>query len=162
MKSGIYAAILLVFFPPVIANAIEGTSIAEKNKTYVVNLEFCRSCLSEEEKDSKKTYKEVNTYAELKHDPRADLPAAFTIYSSVMTTHGITQIFFNILGNDGNSWLQPLVAVQSTKKHPFYATKLYHVNWLDVRLPPVIPHICHRHHRHVCVKKIARCKFLQI
>ena len=28
--------------------------------------------------------------------------------------------------------------------------------------PRTIPHICHRHHRHVCVKKIAQCKFLQI
>ena len=26
----------------------------------------------------------------------------------------------------------------------------------------IIPDICHRHHRHVCVKKIAWCKFLQI
>merc|ERR1711963_253272 len=103
MKSGIYTSILLAVFPPVMAVAMEGTSIAEKNKTYVVNLEFCRSCLIEEEKESKKTYKEVNTYAELKHDPRGDLPAAFTICSSAMTTYGWAKLLFNILGKDGNS-----------------------------------------------------------
>ena len=131
MKSLINAAILLVFLPPVIANAIDRTSIAEKNKTYVVNLEFCRSCLSEEEAGYKYSYKEVNTYAELKHDPRRDLPVAFTICSSVMTTYGTTKILFNILGKDGNSWLEPLLAVHSLK------TAFYHVKWLQVKLPPV-------------------------
>ena len=61
MKSGIYAIILLAVFSPVMAEAIVGTSLEAKSKTYVVNLEFSRSCLSEEEKDSMKTYKEVNT-----------------------------------------------------------------------------------------------------
>ena len=140
MMFGIYTALLLVVFPPVMADVIEETGIGAKAKTYVVNLEFCRSCLSEKEAGSKDSYKEVNTYAELKHDPRGDLPAAFTICSSVMATYGITHIFFNILGKDGNSWLQPLVTVVGSKKHPFYAMKFYHVKWLKVKLPPVFAH----------------------
>ena len=38
-------------------------------------------------------------------------------------------------------------------------------SWMLLGLPVKfrsIPDICQRHHRHVCVKKIARCKFLQI
>ena len=131
---GIYTAILLVIFPQVMADAIEGTSPAAKSKTYVVNLEFCRSCLSKEEAGSKDSYKEVNTFAELKHDPRADLPAAFTICSSAMTTYGWTKLLFNILGKDGNSWLQPFLGISSLK------TNLYHVKWLKVKLPPVFAH----------------------
>ena len=133
MKSGIYATILLAVFPTVMAEAA-------KSKTYVVNLEFCRSCLSDDEAGSKDSYKEVNTYAELKHDLNADLPAAFTICSSAMTTYGWNQNLFNILGKDGNSWLQPLVTVVGSKKHPFYAMKFYHVKWLKVKLPPVFAH----------------------
>ena len=42
------------------------------------------------------------------------------------------------------------------KCHIFYLTLVQSLSL------PTIPHICHRHHRHVCVKKIAWCKFLQI
>ena len=51
--------------------------------TYVVNYEPC-----EEDYKGKGTLEEVHTYAELKNDPRDDLPSSFTICSSVMTTYG--------------------------------------------------------------------------
>ena len=113
MKSGIYTAILLAVFPPVMTEAIEGTSLAAKSKTYVVNLEFCCSCLNEEEAEYKYSYKEVNTFAELKYDLLANLPVAYTICFSLMTTYGTTKILLNSLGKDGNSWLEPLLAVHS-------------------------------------------------
>ena len=97
----------------------------------VVNLEFCQSCLSAEEKEGKETYKEVLNYAELKHDPRANLPSSFTICSSAMRTYGGDQMFFNILGKDGNSWLQPILWNRNEK------TTFFHRNWADVKLPPV-------------------------
>ena len=98
--------------------------------TSVVNLELCRSCLTESEKESKETYKEVVSYAELKYDPRADLPSAFTICSSAMTTYaGDGQMFFNILGKDGNSWLQPVIYYRNEQ------TTFLHKKWADVKLP---------------------------
>ena len=90
-----YFLLLLILSSKATANQI--TNVKQRNierTVSVVNLEFCMSCLSAEEREYKKTYKEVSTYAELKQDPIADLPLAFTICSSAMTTYGKTQMFF--------------------------------------------------------------------
>ena len=70
------------------SSKIESGSISKEANTYVVNHEFCSSCLSKEENEKKETLEEVHTYAELKNNPRADLPSSFTICSSTMTTYG--------------------------------------------------------------------------
>ena len=110
MKSTFLTKVFLVFGKIVNANAgknFENSSkIAKAATTYVVNYEFCSSCLTEEEMEEKGTLEEVHTYAELKNDPRADLPSSFTICSGAMTTYGTNgQMFFNLLGNDRYKWL---------------------------------------------------------
>ena len=112
--------------------------------TYVVNHEFCSSCLSEEDKENKTTLEEVHTYAELKNDPRADLPSSFTICSSVMTykylisKYGSWQLFFTLLGKDRNPWLGSALRVVDEETSFYYKKDALYVS--DVRLPPVFSH----------------------
>ena len=130
-----YFLLLLVLSSKATANQI--TNVKQRNierTVSVVNLEFCMSCLSAEEREYKETYKEVSTYAELKQDPIADLPPAFTICSSTMTTYGKTQMFFNILGEDGNSWLQPTFNTRNEK------AIFLHKNVVDIKLPQIFAH----------------------
>ena len=87
------------------SSKIEGSSRIAKTATrYVVNHEFCITCLSDENLEEKETLEEVHTYAKLENDPRADLPMSFTICSSVMATYVQLQKLFNLLGKDGNVW----------------------------------------------------------
>ena len=102
--------------------------------TYVVNHEFCSSCLSEEENEWKETLEEVHTYAQLKKDHRADLPSSFTVCSGAMTTYGRKQMLFNLSGKKGNKWLGPFMQVGEDK------TSFYHGEWAKVKLPPVFAH----------------------
>ena len=135
MKSTFLTKVFLVFGK--IANANAGKNLEKSAKaatTYVVNYEFCSSCLSEEENEWKETLEEVHTYAQLKKDPRADLPSAFTICSSVMTTYRRRQMLFNLLGNDGNKWLGSAFQVVDDE------TSFYHGGWAKVKLPPVFAH----------------------
>ena len=53
--------------------------------TRIVNHAYCDSCLSDEDKVTKKTVNEIHTYAELKSDPQGNLPDSFTICSSLLT-----------------------------------------------------------------------------
>ena len=110
-----------------------GHRIAKTSTNHVVNHEFCLACLSEDEKKWKENLKDVHTYAELKEDHRADLPSSFTICSSVMTTYGSKQILFNVLGNDGNSWLESFLTVDDKTSFMFWKSA-------DVRLAPVFAH----------------------
>ena len=81
------------------------------------------------------TLGEVHTYAQLKKDPRADLPSSFTICSSVMTTYETYgQMLFNLLGDDGNSWLEVFLQVGDNE------TSFYHGKRTKVKLPPVFVH----------------------
>ena len=141
MKTTFLTIICLVYEKTVNADKvrsskIEHRSIAKAANVNVVNHEFCSSCLSEEDKEGKENLKDVHTYAELKSDPRADLPSSFTICSSVMTTYnanGNQPHMFNMLGNDGNSWLAPIMSVDDK-------TSFYHWKMADVKLPPVFAH----------------------
>ena len=99
-------------------------------KAYVVNHEFCSACLSEEEKE---TLEEVHTFAQLKTDPCANLPLSFMICSSVMTTSGFLQIFFNMVGKDGNKWFVPFLTVLDKTSFNYWS-------WANVTLPPVFAH----------------------
>ena len=114
-------------------NSKIGHRIAKTATNHVVNHEFCLACLSEDEKKWKENLKDVHTYAELKNDHRADLPSSFTICSSVMTTYGSKQILFNVLGNDGNSWLESFLTVDDKTSFMFWKSA-------DVRLAPVFAH----------------------
>ena len=118
------------------SSKIEGSSrIAKTATSYVVNHEFCITCLSDENLEEKETLEEVHTYAQLKNDPRADLPMSFTICSSVMATYVELQKLFNLLGNDGNVWLESFLMVDDK-------TSFSHWRWSVVKLPPVFAHQC--------------------
>ena len=111
---------------------IEARSMSKVASAYVVNHEYCFSCIITEEHQVE-TLDEIRSYAELKSDPRADLPSSFTICSSVMTTYGSGQIFFTLLGKDGNKWLGSLLKVNNK-------TTFYHGSWVQEKLPPVFAH----------------------
>ena len=144
MKSTFLTIVVLVFDMTVSADEetriskIEHRSIAKASTTYVVKLEFCSSCLSEEENEWKETLGEVHTYAELKSDPLAHLPSSFTICSSVMTTYGRLQTLFTLLGKDRNKWLASFLQVDDETS--FYWKWESSGWWVDVKLPPVFAH----------------------
>ena len=78
---------------------------ARTSSEYVVNHSFCP-----EENEGKKTLKEVHTYAELKNDPRSNLPDSFTICSTIMDTTCKTSwwpLFFNVLDNENKMITAP-------------------------------------------------------
>ena len=82
-----------------------------QTETDVVNLAFCESSLAPEDKLVKQTLKEVHTFAELKHDPRASLPDSFTVCSSILTTgcgSDRWSTFFTILDNNKTQLLAPM------------------------------------------------------
>ena len=131
MKSTFLAIVFLLFDTTVKAdqgkNSGRSSSMAKEATNYVVNHEFCHSCLNDEYYKEKESLNDVNTYAQLYKDPRAELPSSFTICSSVMTTYYKTQLFnllmlFNLLGNDGNRWLGLSFQVDDNK------TSFYHVS----------------------------------
>ena len=78
MKFTLLTIVLLVFVT-VNADTVKHTGGSSKiepqsiekaaNTSYVVNHEFCYSCLSEEENEEKESLEEVPTYAQLKRDP---------------------------------------------------------------------------------------------
>ena len=87
--------------------------------TKVVNHEFLPSSLSVEDKNDKKTLKELHTYAELKDDPRSSLPDSFTICSTAKTTLSETNgwaIFFSILTKEKDQLLISCHADQGVTK----------------------------------------------
>ena len=135
MKSTFLTILFLVFDKIGNTNALtnfeKGSKIAKVGvTTYVVNHEI------EKEEDDKDTLEEVHTYAQFKRDPRANLPSSFTICSSVMTTYYKNkqmQVFFNLLGNDGNRWLGSFLYVDKE-------TSFYHLKLTDVKLLPVFAH----------------------
>ena len=100
------------------------------HETYVIDNEFCLSCLGEEEREAKDTFEEVHSNAVLKTDPSANLPSSFTICSSSQTTYGSKQTFFSLLGIDGNKWLSLAMQVHNQ-------TSFYHGRWAQVKLPRV-------------------------
>ena len=84
----------------------------ELGLTKVVNHAYCDSSLSDEHKLTKKTLKEIHTYAELKSDPQGNLPDSFTICSSLMTPSCPSYwwpSFFTILDNDKAQFIAPTI-----------------------------------------------------
>ena len=80
--------------------------------TYVVNHSFCEVNLTPEDKEGKKTLEEVPTYAELKHDPKSNLPDSFTICSTIMDTNCHSEwfpLFFNLLDNQFETQVAPFL-----------------------------------------------------
>ena len=117
-------------------NAVGPKRSEIKATTDVISHVFCQSCLSERVQEDQKTLREVHTYAELKHDPRASLPPVFTICSSIMTPYVERwipyQLFFTLAGKDGAPWFSAKI------KHP--NTLKYNLKYLDVETPLVFPY----------------------
>ena len=104
-----YALVLLI----IARVSSEDTCSSEPNGekcTYVVNHSFRESSLPSEDVEGKKSLKEVHTYAELKNDPRSNLPDSFTICSTIMDTTCKTSwwpLFFNVLDNENKMITAP-------------------------------------------------------
>ena len=119
-----------------------GITMSQRTSTNVVSQTFCDSTLPAEENMSKKTLKEIHTYAELKHDPRASLPDSFTICSSIMTPscpNYIWPAFFTILDNEGAQFLATICNrgfIESSLEI------LYHLGATELitgKIPPLFP-----------------------
>ena len=69
----------------------------------------------------KNSYKELETYAELSDDPKASLPSTFTICSAAMRSRGTDQVFFSLLGRDGEPFVGALMHSTHTEdKRSFF------------------------------------------
>ena len=119
-----------------------GITMSQRTSTNVVSQAFCESTLPAEDNMSKKTLKEIHTYAELKHDPRASLPDSFTICSSIMTPscpNYIWPAFFTILDNEGAQFLATICNrgfIESSLEI------LYHLGATELitgKIPPLFP-----------------------
>ena len=90
MKSTLFIFYIFVHKTNGLASTVKSFITEDENETkkssnaastYVINHEFCKSCLSEEDRGvKKKTLADVHTYAQLTDDNRASLPASFTIF----------------------------------------------------------------------------------
>ena len=74
--------------------------------TRVVSMDFCYSCLQEDAKGYQTSYKKVPVYAALSNDHKATFGPSFTICSSASNPGGQLQLFFTLLGQDGNLAIQ--------------------------------------------------------
>ena len=107
----------------------------------IVNHAYCDSSLSDEDKVTKKSLKEIHTYAELKFDPRGNLPDSFTICSSLMTPSCPSYFwpsFFTILDNDKAQFFAPVKGhkeMTSFLRIYFQATSKSVVG----KIPPIFP-----------------------
>ena len=115
---------------------------APNGLTDVVNLAFCDSSLSEEEKSNIVRLEKVHTYAELKQDPRASLPDTFTICSTMMTTNCpnyVWPVFFTILDNNRAQFFAPISSHSSVVS----LVKIYYLQGasegVNGKIPPLFP-----------------------
>ena len=90
---------------------------------YVVNHSFCESSLPPEDLEGKNTLEEVHTYAELKNDPRSNLPDSFTICSTIMDTTCQSSwwpMFFNVLDNENKMLTSPALLTSLESRLAIY------------------------------------------
>ena len=102
--------------------------------TDVVSHVFCEFCANNTAKDF---LEDVPTYAELRHDPRGSLPPSFTICSTVTTPYGGRQLFFSLLGTDGEEFVHAMFHVSEEEKRLKMA--LFHKKAATESIPPVLP-----------------------
>ena len=131
-----------VIFWLLLSTAIVREVNSTKTLTDVVSNVFCESNLPPEDSMGKNTLEEVHSFAKLKTDPRASLPDAFTVCSTIMTTGCKSYewpMFFNIMYNNS---AQFLVTFHS---HGHVESKLqieFHNHLLPMltgQIPPLFP-----------------------
>ena len=95
------------------AKASSNGNLLRRRTSAVVNLAFCESSLTAEDKVGKRRLEELPTFAELKHDPRSSLPESFTVCSTIMATdcQYHSPPFFAILDDNRNQILSPFLSV---------------------------------------------------
>ena len=90
---------------------LENQQEVSKTKSVVINHELCHSCGNPNAFAQTPSLNDVNTYSELKYDPRGLLPSQFTICASVLvTTENLNPSLFTLLGNDGQPWFSAQIA----------------------------------------------------
>ena len=92
-----------------IVNRQIGSAREPKEDTSVVSLDFCYSCLPEDAKGYKASYEQLPAYAALSNDQKASFGPSFTICSSSSNPGGFFQVFFALLGQDGQLAIQALL-----------------------------------------------------
>ena len=106
-KNYSFVPFLWLFVSSKLFNGIHGFENQQTiptTKFAVINHDFCFSCRG------KVSLKDVDTYSELKYDPRASLPSSFTICVSVLvTTYNVDPSLFTLLGNDGRPWFSATI-----------------------------------------------------
>ena len=110
-------------------------------KTNVVSHTFCEHDLPLEETIGKKTLEEVHTYAELKFDPKSDLPDSFTVCSTIMAgdcQSTFEPIFFNLLDDQLQQILVPYL-LPSLKSQMGIHFSTWSAEPRYGRLPPWFP-----------------------
>ena len=95
------ALLVLLFVSSDLFHGIHGIQQrTPTTKLAVINHERCQSC-----KSKVSHLKDVDTYSELKHDPRASLPPSFTFCVSVLVTSSdLHPILFTLLGDNRQPW----------------------------------------------------------
>ena len=94
----------------------------ETNTTKIISHVFCDACIGIQ---LNPTLTDVHTYVELKHDPKASLPASFTICSSAMTPFNGNLLIFNLLGKDGQQLLPALIYGYDSMEGPTMVLYFY-------------------------------------
>ena len=94
---------------------LENQQEVSKTKSVVINHELCHSCGNPNAFAQTPSLNDVNTYSELKYDPRGLLPSQFTICASVLvTTENLNPSLFTLLGNDGQPWFSATIFRRGT------------------------------------------------
>ena len=91
---------------------------------------------------AKNSLKEVHTYAELKHDPRASLPDRFTICSTIMIPNCLSRAwptFFAVLSNNRTQILSPIGSPASIVTHLKILYLQGASEQANGKIPPIFP-----------------------
>ena len=132
------------------AEDVEELALADQLKTRetpirltdVVSHAFCESRLQAEDNMAKNSLKEVHTYAELKHDPRASLPDRFTICSTIMIPNCLSRAwptFFAVLSNNRTQILSPIGSPASIVTHLKILYLQGASEQANGKIPPIFP-----------------------
>ena len=115
-------------------------SIGHAQVTKVVSIDFCYGCLKANDKDYKKSYRQLPVYAVLSNDHRASFGPSFTICSSASNPDGSQQSFFALLGQDGNVAIQAYLMNDVERATLFLLFGKSVAHSPSISVPLVFPH----------------------
>ena len=108
--------------------------------TSVVSMDFCYSCLQKDAKGYKTSYEQLPVFAALSNDQRASFGPSFTICSTVNNPGGHHQVFFTLLGQDGNLAIRAYLLNVNERAEVFLTFGKDVVHKPNTSVPLVFPH----------------------